>query len=164
MTAREELVRAIGEAILAEARKWPQLPGDRYGARIAPMGATGDDLGRAVLAVIDAAGWPPTTRCVNDTNGDGDCAACARNPNAPCRQPSLPLPDSETETEHVVEFREDGWTIMHPLACRPNLFDCAVNRAAGRALEEPPAEFGRFACGLAEDGQFVVGDRREVQP
>lgn len=25
-------------------------------------------------------------RCVNDTNGDGDCAACARNPDAPCRQ------------------------------------------------------------------------------
>lgn len=86
MTARDELVRAVGEAILAEARKWPELP-DRYGARIAPMGATGDDLGRAVLAVVEAAGWRPTTRCVNDTNGDGDCAACARNPDAPCRQP-----------------------------------------------------------------------------
>lgn len=23
--------------------------------------------------------------CANDTNGDGDCAACANNPNAPCR-------------------------------------------------------------------------------
>jgi hypothetical protein len=30
----------------------------------------------------------PTTRCVNDTNGDGDCAACARNPDALCRQPT----------------------------------------------------------------------------
>lgn len=28
-----------------------------------------------------------TDRCVNDTDGDGDCAACARNRNAPCRQP-----------------------------------------------------------------------------
>lgn len=28
------------------------------------------------------------TRCVNDTNGDGDCAACAHNPNAPCRSAS----------------------------------------------------------------------------
>jgi hypothetical protein len=26
------------------------------------------------------------TRCVNDTDGDGNCAACARNPQAPCRQ------------------------------------------------------------------------------
>lgn len=23
--------------------------------------------------------------CVNDTDGDGNCAACARNPEAPCR-------------------------------------------------------------------------------
>lgn len=27
-------------------------------------------------------------RCVNDSNGDGDCAACARNPQAFCRQPT----------------------------------------------------------------------------
>jgi hypothetical protein len=27
-----------------------------------------------------------TYRCVNDTDGDGDCAACARDPQAPCRQ------------------------------------------------------------------------------
>ncbi|GAA2554714.1 hypothetical protein GCM10010423_64860 [Streptomyces levis] len=27
-----------------------------------------------------------TKKCVNDNNGDGDCAACARNPEAPCRQ------------------------------------------------------------------------------
>lgn len=29
----------------------------------------------------------PVRRCVNDSDGDGDCAACARNPDAPCRQP-----------------------------------------------------------------------------
>jgi hypothetical protein len=23
--------------------------------------------------------------CANDTDGDGNCAACARNPEAPCR-------------------------------------------------------------------------------
>lgn len=27
-------------------------------------------------------------RCVNDSDGDGDCAACARNPQALCRQPT----------------------------------------------------------------------------
>lgn len=27
-------------------------------------------------------------RCVNDSDGDGDCAACARNPDALCRQPT----------------------------------------------------------------------------
>lgn len=27
-------------------------------------------------------------RCVNDSDGDGDCATCARNPQALCRQPT----------------------------------------------------------------------------
>jgi hypothetical protein len=64
MTADEQLVRAIGEAILAEAKKWPVLPGDRYGARSAPMGATEDDLGRAAFAAVTAAGWrPPVCAC-----------------------------------------------------------------------------------------------------
>lgn len=88
MTAREELVRAIGEAILAEARKWPHVPGDRYGARLAPMGATEIDLGRAALAAIDAAGWRPplpgsetewgrrwpdgTVRCISDSRAQAE--------------------------------------------------------------------------------------------
>ncbi|MFJ6636589.1 hypothetical protein ACIQMR_35275 [Streptomyces sp. NPDC091376] len=33
-------------------------------------------------------------QCVNDTDGDGDCAACARNPNAPCRTTGLPEVDT----------------------------------------------------------------------
>lgn len=40
---------------------------------------------------------------------------------------------------HVIEFRDDGWTISHPLECRPQLFDCQVNRAAGRQIDGPPA-------------------------
>ena len=31
---------------------------------------------------------------------------------------------------HQIELRIDGWTIQHPLSCRPNLFECKVNRAA----------------------------------
>lgn len=71
------------------------------------------------------------------------------------REPSSP-PDDE---HHVIEFREDGWTIKHPLACRPTLFDCRVNRAAERDLREPPAELGRFECGISEDDRLVVGER-----
>lgn len=29
------------------------------------------------------------TRCLNDTDGDGNCAACARNPQALCRVAGL---------------------------------------------------------------------------
>jgi hypothetical protein len=59
---------------------------------------------------------------------------------------------------HIIEVRETGWTIMHPLACRPRLFDCEVNRAAERDLTAQPAELGRFRCDAAT-GQFAIGGR-----
>jgi hypothetical protein len=67
----------------------------------------------------------------------------------------LVVPAQETD-QHVIEFRADGWTIQHPLACRPNLFDCPFNRVAERDLEGPPAELGRFPCRLDEDGRLTL--------
>lgn len=64
--------------------------------------------------------------------------------------------------EHVIEFTEQGWTIMHPIACRPDLFACPVNRAAGDTVRKgAPPDNGRYVCSLDEDGQFVVGRRVE---
>jgi hypothetical protein len=63
------------------------------------------------------------------------------------------------QNHHLVDLREGGWTIQHPLSCRPNLFDCKVNRSAERDLIEPPTELGQFVCGLDDDGRFVVGAR-----
>jgi hypothetical protein len=31
--------------------------------------------------------------------------------------------------QHIVNFAESHWCLMHPLACRPNLFDCPLNDA-----------------------------------
>jgi hypothetical protein len=62
---------------------------------------------------------------------------------------------------HVIEVRASGWTIMHPLACRPRLFDCEVNRAAERDLAEAPAGLGRFRCDAAT-GRFAIGARLEA--
>jgi hypothetical protein len=87
------------------------------------------------------------------------------------RENPHPLPPAEADKvaraqaliaqaeRHVVDLREDGWTVMHPLSCRPNLFDCDVNKAADRDLDKPPAELGRFVCGLDGDGQFTIGQR-----
>jgi len=56
---------------------------------------------------------------------------------------------------HIIEFRDDGWTIQHPLSCRPNLFDCEVNRAAERDVDGvPPEGTGRYTCGSDEGGRF----------
>jgi hypothetical protein len=68
-----------------------------------------------------------------------------------------------TDEGHVIEFREDGWTISHPLACRPKLFECQVNRVAERDLTQRPDALGRFECELNDIGdRLLIGDRIEV--
>lgn len=71
----------------------------------------------------------------------------------------------DDDPRHIIDLRADGWTIMHPLACRPQLFECPVNRAAEKHLFGPPAELGRYECwadGRLDDisaGEFLVGGR-----
>jgi hypothetical protein len=64
---------------------------------------------------------------------------------------------------HVIDLNENGWTIKHPLSCRPNLLDCPISTAADRDLTSPPAEWGRYVCELDSDGSFVVGPRVEAR-
>lgn len=64
------------------------------------------------------------------------------------------------DASHLVEFREDGWTLQHPLACRPNLFACPVNRVAEQDLRQPPGVLGVFECGVNDLGdRFLLFDR-----
>lgn len=67
----------------------------------------------------------------------------------------------EDDDRHIIDVTENGWTIKHPLSCRPNLFDCPVNKAATRDLTEASAELGRFACDVDDDGHFTIGQRVE---
>lgn len=61
---------------------------------------------------------------------------------------------------HVLDVRENGWTLKHPLSCRPRLFDCPVNVACEQ-LDGPPAEVGRWAVDVGEDGGLLVRHRAE---
>ncbi|MFE6305012.1 hypothetical protein [Nocardiopsis sp. NPDC057823] len=64
--------------------------------------------------------------------------------------------------QHIIDLREDGWTIQHEMACRPRLFECAVNRAAERdlaALAATPRPPGRYECGLDYKGGFLIRER-----
>jgi hypothetical protein len=45
-----------------------------------------EPAGAAHLDFAEDAARRARGRCVNDTDGDGNCPACARNPDAPCRQ------------------------------------------------------------------------------
>jgi hypothetical protein len=74
------------------------------------------------------------------------------------------VPAEAERDDHVIEFCPDGWTIMHPLSCRPNLFACAVNRDAVLVIHKPAYEMGRFACFIDEGGDFAIGDRVDGGP
>lgn len=52
---------------------------------------------------------------------------------------------------HKIEMKLDGWTVLHPMACRPRLFGCPFTQAA-HALGAPTAEeVGVYTIVLEED-------------
>lgn len=63
---------------------------------------------------------------------------------------------------HIIELRPDGFTIQHPLACRPILFNCPVNRVAQEDLAEPPDEYGRFYCEIRDGWLAILRPRRRA--
>jgi hypothetical protein len=67
---------------------------------------------------------------------------------------------------HMIDFREDGWTLSHPLSCRAGgqtaLFECSVNRLAGATFVQAPPILGRFPISVDETGKILtLGDRVE---
>jgi hypothetical protein len=58
---------------------------------------------------------------------------------------------------HLIALARDGWTIKHPVTCRPNLFACRFNRAA--KFSEPLGDrLGRFHCTIDDEGFLVLGE------
>jgi Family of unknown function (DUF6085) len=61
------------------------------------------------------------------------------------------VPREPGDEHHILDVREDGWTLRHPLTCRPQLFECPITQQAGR-LDEPPAPVGRYRV-VADPGE-----------
>lgn len=59
----------------------------------------------------------------------------------------------EDNKEHIVARSPSGWTLKHPLSCRPNLFDCEYNKR----MEEttPPPDTGMFFVTMKENGDLL---------
>ncbi|MEU4781050.1 DUF6085 family protein [Micromonospora sp. NPDC023633] len=74
------------------------------------------------------------------------------------------LAPADDDPRHVIQFRADGWTIKHPLACRlGDLFGCAVNQAA-EDLDGPPVPPGRYVVTVdGIDGRLRVGESVDEQ-
>lgn len=62
---------------------------------------------------------------------------------------------ADPEVEHVVEFKEDAFYVLHPLRERLEgwLFDCPVHRQISD-LSGPPVEPGRYR--RYDDGRYVA--------
>jgi hypothetical protein len=75
--------------------------------------------------------------------------------------PTFRLLVTAADEPHLIQFRADGFTIQHPLRCRPNLFACPVNTVAHTDLAEPP-ELGVYAVELNDTGdRLLVGERQD---
>jgi hypothetical protein len=62
---------------------------------------------------------------------------------------------------HIVDLRDNGFTLMHPPACHPRLFECEYNRVSRNNLQDP-GKRGQYLCALVRkaggDPLFVIGD------
>jgi hypothetical protein len=68
------------------------------------------------------------------------------------------VPREPGDEHHVLDVREDGWTLKHPLTCRPRLFECQANVAAER-LPDRPAEIGRYRVTVDQvTWELVIGE------
>lgn len=110
-----------------------------------------------VLAVLHVLGWPDDRK---DTARDAEGYSYGP-PGAYWElvEDVIRAADAASTEQHVIAFRPDGWTIQHPLSCRPNLFTCPVN-AAAETLDGPPVALGRYECSVNDIGdRLLIGDR-----
>lgn len=68
----------------------------------------------------------------------------------------LDTPDGK----HVAVFTDRDFTMKHPLACRPFLFECDVNRELG-TWPGPPGRPGEYLVYREDDG-LLVAERRDA--
>lgn len=125
-------------------------PGDRGVPIIEHNGPAYDGVLRKIAGYCPACG----TRSL--FVGSGGYVTCGL---LGCPNPTL-VADllGDPEIEHVIEFREDGWTIKHPLRCRRDLFECAATKHAER-LDGPPVQLGRYRMYLLDEEQRVQWER-----
>lgn len=66
------------------------------------------------------------------------------------------IAEFEGDTRHQIELRDDGYTIQHPLSCRPDLFSCGFNMAARDTPELEQLPNGRYFCTVDDFMTLVV--------
>src|SRR5688500_17961819 len=85
---------------------------------------------------------------------NGDCHVCHRSRDGLVHEALTTLAVLDPMSAcHIIEFRDDGWTVMHPVQERVDgsLFDCGM-----RWYDEDPGVRGRYVLiGMTEFGEQV---------
>jgi hypothetical protein len=121
------------------------------------------ELATAHAVLLDTLDWDDGEASLTQCAGElrerlAALTECLDRSREETRKLTAELAKYRGDDRHIIDLREDGWTIQHPLACRPNLFACLVNKAAGEDLTGPPVEIGQFYCDVA-DGRLTILDR-----
>ena len=68
--------------------------------------------------------------------------------------------------QHIIDLREDGWAVRHPLACRgkASLLDCPFTTAATAwaAIVTNPPRTGRYPVTLSQSGGLLIDWEAEL--
>lgn len=66
----------------------------------------------------------------------------------------------DNDENHILKTGDRGWTMQHPLSCRPNLFDCEYNILM-EDYDDPPTDPGFYTIIKGPNGlEFKAFDEK----
>lgn len=65
----------------------------------------------------------------------------------------------QASSQHVLEFRQEAYTLRHPLLCSPHLASCPFAHLTQRGILIRPGTTGNYECHVGPDGNLVIGRR-----
>ena len=99
-------------------------------------------------------------REIHSSDDDGYCLGCGDNNDYsatewPCQTRTICDEGTDfEETRHIVDLKRNDWTIMHPVSCRPNLFDCTQP-----GVPNGKYTLGKYYCGSTPEGKFQLQEK-----
>jgi hypothetical protein len=106
----------------------------------------------------------PSARAIFDQEHDSGNTEFIAHARADIEALLAELEKYKGDNRHKIELREDGFTIMHPLACRPNLFDCDYNFAARDTLSGGEVPNGVYYCSVNDEYLLEIEESIKVAP
>lgn len=115
-----------------------------------------DDVMRRVTAAFDGQWWESVTRCSEVAHATDALLVAYEQLEDENRRLKAEIAKYQSDIRHLIELRDDGWTIQHPLSCRPDLFSCGFNMAARDMAELGQHPNGRYFCTVDDYMNLII--------